>query len=118
MLTRSRPPHGSSWLIPRGAVAVWFSVKRVSTRSACAVATRIECATGSAAARQDSTTSTAPDAVRSRGACSGRAQMYVASTLSAQTPRPAPRTNETARSRDGSVASSMSGSRSRTVPSR
>ena len=35
MLTCSRPPHGSSSLMPRGAVAVRFSVKSVSTRSAC-----------------------------------------------------------------------------------
>ena len=38
MLTCSRPAHGSSSLMPRGAVAVRFSVNSVSTRSAWTVA--------------------------------------------------------------------------------
>ena len=113
MLTRSRPPHGSSSVIPRGEVAVWFSVNSVSTRSACTVAIRIVCTTGSAAAVHASTAITAPAVAGSRLARRGRAHQYVASTLTAHTPRPMPRKTVMLRSCAGSVASSTSACQSR-----
>ena len=118
MLTRSRPAHGSASLMPRGAVAVRFSVNSVSTRSACAVAYahRVRDRQGRGHARQHH--QEGPHGHGQPAGPCGTGHAYVASTLTAQTPSATPSTTDTLRSRAGSVASSTRVRTSRRVASR